>query len=210
MEIRSMQLGMIETNCYIFWQEGSHRCGVVDPGDQGEQVVAWLQGLELEPEAILLTHSHFDHISGIFGLQARWPQLPVYCHPADIDRQNKTTALFGSVHPTVSSFANIREYQPGQTLTVASFTVEPLHTPGHTPGSVSLRVGSVLFTGDTLFQGSIGRTDLPGGNYPQIMASLKKLALLEGDYQVFPGHNDSTTLDRERRTNHYMREAMTS
>lgn len=209
MEIRSIPLGMIGTNCYLFWQEGNHRCGVVDPGDEGERVVAWIQGLGLKPEAILLTHNHFDHISGISGLQTKWPEIPVYCHPADIDRQSKTTVLFGGVHPTVSSFANVREYHPGQSLTVAGFTVEPLHTPGHTPGSVTLRVDDVLFTGDTLFQGSMGRTDLPGGSYPQIMASLRKLALLEGDYRVCPGHEGQTTLERERQTNCYMREAMT-
>ena len=208
MKIKVMQLGMIGTNCYIFWEEGDNRCGIVDPGDNGEQVAASLRGQGLEPQAILLTHSHFDHILGIPGLRAQWPQLPVYCHPADVDESVHTVRMFGATFPSVSSFGNLRYYREGDRVSVGPITLEVLETPGHTPGSVTLKGDHVLFTGDTLFRGSIGRTDLEGGSYAQIMASLKKLSQLPGDYQVCPGHEGLSTLDEERRSNYYLLQAM--
>lgn len=208
MKIKVMQLGMIGTNCYIFWEEGDNRCGIVDPGDNGEQVAAYLQGQGLEPQAILLTHSHFDHILGIPGLREQWPELPIYCHRADVDETQKTVRMFGSTFPAVSSFGHLRFYGEGDKVTIGPITLEVLETPGHTPGSVTLKGDHVLFTGDTLFRGSIGRTDLEGGSYAQIMASLKKLAQLPGDYQVCPGHEGLSTLDEERRSNYYLLQAM--
>ena len=207
MEISVLRLGQIGTNCYIFHQKNSHKCGIVDPGDQGEQVAQWLKDKGLEPEAVLLTHGHFDHILGIPGLRKAWPELPVYCHPADWGKV-ETTGLFGQRFPTVSSFGSITPYKEGDKITVAGIDLEVLETPGHTPGSVVLRAGDVLFTGDTLFAGSMGRTDLPGGDEGQIMKSLKRLAQLEGDYEVLPGHEGQSTLERERKSNYCLRAAM--
>ena len=196
MQIKYMQLGMVCTNCYIFWADGSDQCAVVDPGDDGQQVASLIQGLKLTPVAILLTHSHFDHVLGIPGLRETWPDLPVYCHPADIPEEVSET-MFGMTVPTVA---------------VGPLTVKVIHTPGHTPGSVTLMVEGegVLFTGDTLFRGSMGRTDLPGGSYADLTASLKKLAALPGDYKVYPGHEGFSSLDTERKTNFFMQEAMKS
>lgn len=207
MEISVLVLGQIGTNCYIFRQEGGHRCGIVDPGDQGEEVAQWMVRNGLEAEAVLLTHGHFDHILGIPGLREEWPDLPVYCHPADFG-EGETTGLFGERFPTVSSFGDITPYKEGDVVDVAGIQVEVLETPGHTPGSVTLRAGDVLFTGDTLFEGSMGRTDLPGGDEGQIMKSLRRLGELEGNYQVWPGHEGRSTLERERRTNYCLRAAM--
>ena len=207
MEINILRLGQIGTNCYIFRQEGSAKCGIADPGDQGEQVAAWLKEQGLEPEAVLLTHGHFDHILGIPGLRAAWPDLPVYCHPADFGT-GEATSMFGQRFPTVSSFGDITPYHEGDVVTVAGVEVEVLETPGHTPGSVVLRAGDVLFTGDTLFAGSMGRTDLPGGDEGQIMKSLRRLYELEGDYQVLPGHEGQSTLNQERKSNYCLRMAM--
>jgi glyoxylase-like metal-dependent hydrolase (beta-lactamase superfamily II) len=204
MQTKVMQLGMIGTNCYYFWDESTHKCAVIDPGDDGAKVATALQGQGLDPVAILLTHSHFDHILGISGLRAQWPDLPIYCHPDDVDEDHKTVSMFGSTFPAVSSFGNIHFYREGDQVQVGPLTVDVLETPGHTPGSVTLRVGRVLFTGDTLFRGSVGRTDLEGGDFHKLMASLAKLARLEGDYQVCPGHESLSTLDTERRTNPYL------
>ena len=207
MKIYVLHLGQIGTNCYIFHEENRKKCGIVDPSDHGEQVVAWLMGRGLEPEAVLLTHGHFDHILGIPGLRKKWPNLTVYCHPADEGKVN-STQTFGQTFPTVHSFGNITPYREGDTVNVAGCTVRVMETPGHTPGSVTLRVGHVLFTGDTLFAGSMGRIDLPGGNEELIMSSLRRLYRLGDDYQVFPGHEGQTTLKQERESNPFMRKAV--
>ena len=207
MEISVLRLGQIGTNCYIFRREGGYRCGIVDPGDQGEQVARWLVDKGLEAEAVLLTHGHFDHILGIPGLREEWPDLPVYCHPADWG-EGDAASLFGQRFPTVRSFGDITPYREGDTVEVDGIRLEVLDTPGHTPGSVTLRAENVLFTGDTLFAGSIGRTDLPGGDEGELMRSLKRLGELEGDYQVLPGHEGQSTLERERSGNYCLRAAM--
>lgn len=207
MKVYVLHLGQIGTNCYIFHQDNNKKCGIVDPGDNGEQVVAWLMGRGLEPEAILLTHGHFDHILGIPGLRKQWPSLPVYCHPADIGKGD-FIHMFGQSCPTVRSFGNITPYREGDAVNVAGCTVKVMETPGHTPGSVTLRVDHVLFTGDTLFAGSMGRTDLPGGNEEQIMSSLRRLYRLRESYQVFPGHEGQSTLKQERESNYFMHKAV--
>ena len=208
MQVKVMQLGMIGTNCYLFWDEATRKCAVVDPGDDGNQVAAFIRGQGLDPVAILLTHSHFDHILGIPGLRASWPELPVYCHPNDVDETHKTVTMFGSTFPAISSFGNILPYREGDTVGIGPIKVEVLDTPGHTPGSVTLKVENVLFTGDTLFRGSIGRTDLEGGDFGQLMKSLKKLGALEWNYQVCPGHEGLSTLEQERNYNGFLVQAM--
>ena len=110
--------------------------------------------------------------------------------------------------PTVTAFGNLSAYTQGAKVKVGPLEVEVLHTPGHTPGSVTLNVEGVLFTGDTLFRGSMGRTDFEGGSYAEIMASLGRLGRLSGDYHVLPGHMGASTLEQERKTNYYLREAM--
>lgn len=210
MQLKTMQLGMIGTNCYIFWDEATHKCAVVDPGDDGAQVAAFIKGQGLDPVGILLTHSHFDHILGIPGLRAQWPELPVWCHPADVDETQKTVTIFGSTFPAVSAYGGIRPYREGDIIRVGPIQAEVMETPGHTPGSVTLKLPEqrVLFTGDTLFRSSIGRTDLAGGDFTQMMHSLKKLGELPGDWQVYPGHEGTTTLEQERRWNDYLIRAM--
>lgn len=208
MKIESMQLGQIGTNCYILADEEAGVCAVIDPGDSGERVAQLVQAKGWTPAAVLLTHSHFDHILGIPGLREVWPDLPVYCHPADMANQSPTELIFGMEVPTVWSFGNLVPYNEEDTVKIGGLTVSVLHTPGHSRGSVTLRTGDVLFTGDTLFRGSMGRTDLPGGSFETLMGSLGRLGRLEGDFKVYPGHEGSSTLDYERKTNYYLREAM--
>lgn len=202
MKIKSMQVGELATNCYILIDETEKKAAVIDPGDEADRILAELEGLDAQVEYILLTHGHYDHIGGVAQLREALPQAKVYLHKAD----SRGTGFH--VVPLADQVADLQYYDDGDTLTLGSLTVDVIHTPGHTPGGVTLRVKDVLFTGDTLFAGSMGRSDFPGGNTQQLFASLKKLARLEGDYHVLPGHDRTTTLEQERRSNVFMLEAM--
>ena len=209
MILRSMQVGMIGTNCYIFADEATKACAVVDPGDDGAHIAQFIQEQGWTPVGILLTHGHFDHIMGGVAIQQVWPELPVWCNSADWGNENTTSqTTFGMTVPTVRALNNLTHYGEGDTVQVGNITVKVLETPGHTPGSVTLMAEDVLFTGDTLFCGSMGRTDLAGGSFPAIMASLARLARLEGDYQVLPGHESFSTLEKERKTNYCIYRAL--
>ncbi|WP_186566672.1 MBL fold metallo-hydrolase [Lawsonibacter celer] len=201
MKIKALQVGPIGTNCYLLEDETTNSAAVVDPGGEAERILAQLKADGMEVKCILLTHAHFDHTGGVADLRAALPQVPVYLHRLDAERLG--TGEMPAIGPTVP-------YDEGDEVLVGALTVKVLFTPGHTPGGVTLLVEGerVLFTGDTLFQGSMGRTDLAGGNYEEIMRSLARLAALEGDYHVLPGHMGGSTLERERKSNYYVMEAV--
>ena len=202
MKVKVMQVGPIGTNCYILEDEGAKLAAVIDPGDEAEAIQEVVEGTGARVEYILLTHGHYDHTTGVPDLKKRFPDAQVYIHQADANGAGST------LYPLAGQVAGLKHYKEGDTLPLGSLTIQVMETPGHSPGSVTLRVGDVLFTGDTLFCGSCGRTDLRGGSYAQIMASLKRLGELEGDFHVCPGHGETSTLDRERKVNPYLREAM--
>ena len=200
MNIKLMQVGPIGTNCYIL--EHDNKIAVIDPGDEAGRILGELKKSDAQVEYILLTHGHYDHTTAVPELHKALPQAGIYIHRADADGAGNT--LF----PLAGQVEGLLFYGEGDTLPLGSLTIEVMHTPGHSPGSVTLKAGDVLFTGDTLFAGSMGRTDLSGGNEEEIMASLKRLGKLEGDFTVCPGHMQTSTLDQERKTNPYLRMAM--
>ena len=202
MKVKMMQVGLIGTNCYILEDEGTGKAAVIDPGDDGAAIADVLAGDKAEVEYILLTHGHYDHTTGVPDLKKRFPEARVYIHRADANGAG--SQLF----PLAGQIKDLRYYGEGDAFPLGSLTIQVMETPGHSPGSVTLKVGDVLFTGDTLFCGSCGRTDLAGGSYEEIMASLKRLGELEGDFHVCPGHDRTSTLERERRYNPFLREAM--
>ena len=202
MKVKVMQVGPIGTNCYILEDETTGRAAVIDPGDEAGRIRRVLEEEKVEVEYILLTHGHYDHTGGVPELHRALPGAKIYIHRADANGAG--SQLF----PLAGQVEGLLYYDDGDKLTLGSLTIEVLHTPGHSRGGVTLKVGDVLFCGDTLFAGSMGRTDLAGGSYEEIMASLKRLGELEGDYHVCPGHDVTSTLERERQSNPFLREAM--
>ena len=194
LHIHTLTLGDYQVNCYVVHQEASNRCVVIDPSYSPQRILAYLQQNNLQLDAILLTHGHFDHVGGVRELAADTDCL-VYLNTAEELLPPQITA--GQLFYTNNYPAN------GQ-LQIAGMNFLVLHTPGHTPGSVCLLVEDAMFSGDTLFAGSCGRTDFPGGDWGTIVNSLHRLRDLPGDYRIFPGHAQSTTLEIERRSNPYM------
>lgn len=192
--IRSLVLGDYQVNCYILWAEGSKTCCVIDPGYEARVILDALTDLGLSLEAILLTHGHFDHVGAVRDLAAA-TDCRVFLCPQDLSMPPVFTA--GPLYHTDL-------YGEGDKLHLAGLDITVLHTPGHTPGSVCLRVEDVLFSGDTLFSGSCGRTDLPGGSMKQMRQSLARLRAIEENLWVLPGHGEATSLSTEKRHNPYM------
>lgn len=206
MQIKQLILGDYGTNCYVLQGKENGICVVIDPADNGPEICKTMESMGTVPEAILLTHGHSDHILAVPYLQERWPDLVVYCQASDCPEET-TEKYAGSIFPTVSAFKNLHHYRDGDKIVVGGLTVNVIGTPGHTPGSVTLKIGNTLFTGDTLFEGSIGRTDFEGGDDQAMMRSLVKLSSLKDDYKLFPGHGPSSTLNFERSHNPFIRMA---
>ena len=194
MKIVNLPLGDYQTNTYILYNEGSDKCLVIDPGYEPHQILRYVNQLGLEIEAILLTHGHFDHVGGVRALVAD-TDCDVYMN----DRETTMPAMM-----TAGPLYYTHSYDEGDTLTLAGLTFTVLATPGHTPGSVCLDFGDHLFTGDTLFAGSCGRTDLPGGDGKQLRQSLARLAKIEKHCWIHAGHGGGSYLGKEKQTNPYL------
>lgn len=202
MEIKTLPVGPIGTNCYLLCDQQEKCCAVIDPGEESWHIAEAVRVTGCKPTVILLTHGHYDHTGAVEELVDLWPEVPVYINHRDqYPGDGRMEELFPTLH-------GVKDYDEGDTISVGSLTVKVLATPGHSEGSVTLRCGDVLFCGDTLFAGSMGRTDFAGGSTKKIMASLKRLGQLEGDYRVYPGHMESSTMERERQGNAYLRQAM--
>ena len=202
MEIKVLPVGELSTNCYILEDAATKLAAVIDPGDEAGRILEQVKLDGVQVKYILLTHGHYDHTCAVPELHKALPEAQIYIHQAD------SLGAGGRLFPLASQIDTLLLYDEGDTLPLGELTIEVMNTPGHSLGSVVLRVNDVLFTGDTLFAGSCGRCDLRGGNYEQMMVSLKRLALLDGDFHVLPGHEAASTLERERCVNYYMKEAL--
>ena len=208
MDIKHILVPAVFTNCYLLCDEVTEKAAVIDPGAGDERTLGaighFLADGGYTLTHILLTHGHYDHVGGVSALCGYDPA--VYIHQADAGMP--VSDLFPLPRQAGEAFTGVSLYGEGDHIRVGSLDVTVLHTPGHTPGSVCLQCGNILFTGDTLFAGSMGRTDFSGGSGADMMASLKRLGTLEGDFRLYPGHGEFTTLETERRINPYLKLAM--
>ena len=202
-KIHALPLGSYQTNCYIVHEEHSKTCAVIDPGYTPERVLAQAEKLGLQVDAVLLTHGHFDHVGGVEAI-VKATGCALWMREADYTQfKTPENDFFYPIHDC--DFTEVQLCEEGEHIHAGGLTFTVMETPGHTWGSVCYLCENALFSGDTLFAGSCGRTDLPGGDGQTIVLSLERLAELEGDYTVYPGHGGATTLARERAHNPYMR-----
>lgn len=195
-------VGELQANCYMVWDD-TDSAVLIDPGDMAPWLLRELARRELTLKAIFLTHAHFDHMMAVPALQAA-THAPLYVHTADAPAlSDGNLSLTNWVGKPCLLTANHR-LQEGDTVTVGNTTFTVLHTPGHTVGSCCYLAENTLFSGDTLFAGSVGRTDFPGGDPAAQRESLRRLATLPAETVVLPGHNEPTTIGRERAVNPYM------
>lgn len=203
MTVIRLAVGDFGTNCYLV-ADDSGKAAVIDPGDEVDRILRALGERDLTCDAVLLTHAHVDHIGALKALVEAVGAV-VYCHSEEIaaltDGVRNLSAVFGVPLDTVETATALED---GDTVTVGDLVFTALHTPGHTPGCCCYRCEDVLFSGDTLFFESIGRTDFPGGDLGAMRASLARLLALEGISRVLPGHDEETTLVHERRYNPYV------
>jgi len=207
-------VGPLQCNCSILGDEETREAIVIDPGDEVERVLAVLEKHNLKARYIVNTHAHFDHVGNCRELKEA-TGAEISLHKADLPiyetapRQAALFAMYG-VRP-IRMTAVDQFLRDADGLQVGKIAAQAIHTPGHTPGSLSLHVpGSardLLFAGDTLFNGSIGRTDLPGGDFDRLLKSIKdRLLTLDDETEIWPGHGPKTTIGRERRTNPFLQE----
>ena len=201
MKIHTLPLGDYQTNTYIVENEG--RCAIIDPGYAPETILSFLEKHSLAVDAILLTHGHFDHVGAVERLVEK-TGCRLWMRQADWSQ--KLSPLTAYFYPIANcDFTDVQFCEEGEVISAAGLSFSVLETPGHTHGSVCYLCDDALFSGDTLFAGSCGRTDLPGGDWNTILESLKRLSELPGEYTVYPGHGNSTTLSQEKLYNPYMR-----
>lgn len=200
--VLALTLGDYQTNTYIVHDSTAKTCVVIDPGYEPEIILDKAKALGLTVEAVFLTHGHFDHVGGVETIAER-TNCALYMHKADWE---KAPAPINSyLYPLANDdFTDISFCKEGDTIQAAGLTFTVLETPGHTEGSLCYLTAGALFSGDTLFAGSCGRTDLPGGDAKAMRASLKRLSGLTGDMHIFPGHGEKSTLAQEKMTNPYL------
>ncbi len=204
MQLINLMLGELATNCYIL-DIGNGEAVAFDIGNGAKKVIQALEVYHLKLKAILLTHGHYDHVAGVEAVRTI-TGAEVYIHEKDAvmlesGEANLSWQLTDDIYVPVTEYHTLKG---GEILEFGNRKIQVMHTPGHTPGGVCYLTDDMMFSGDTLFKGSVGRIDL-GGNRDEMMQSLRKIAVLEQNYKVYPGHFDASTLDFEKKHNPYLR-----
>jgi hydroxyacylglutathione hydrolase len=209
MDVRSFTVGPVAENCYVVRRNGADRCLIIDPGEEADRILGAVDSLGIGIDAILITHCHFDHIGAVAPV-ARATGAPVYCPEIEVP----VLADIMSFVPW-PGFGPYESYEAdetvagGERLKLAGFEIDVIHTPGHSPGHVTYSIAdeSAVFSGDVLFQGSVGRTDLPGGDWEALLESIRGVVDgLPDETTVYPGHMGVTTLGAERASNPFLTE----
>lgn len=200
MIIKVFPFGIYEENIYVFIDEKTREAAIVDPGGQGNRLIKEIEALKCDVKYILLTHGHFDHVSALKEVKNRF-DVPVYMHSAEEEYMKKDKTVFGEIP---DEYISIKE---GDELPFGDTIIKCIHTPGHTQGGICFLVKDSIFTGDTLFQGSIGRSDFVGGNFNELVSGIKKkLMILDGNIKVYPGHGPSSTIANEKMRNPFLQD----
>jgi hydroxyacylglutathione hydrolase len=205
MDYEMMVVGALETNCFLVYCEETQECAIVDPGAEGDKIFALISEKAFKPVVILNTHGHIDHIGANRDMKERF-NIPLRIHSLDSPMLGETQQselsffLQASTSPPADSF-----FEEGDKIEIGKFSLDVIHTPGHSPGSVSFVGDGFLLSGDTLFCQGVGRTDLPGGNWEEMVSSVKnKIFTLPEEMVVLPGHGPSTSIGREKNTNPFI------
>ncbi|MGI6329936.1 MAG: MBL fold metallo-hydrolase [Bacilli bacterium] len=205
MLIKRIVVGALETNCYLLSCKQSQETVIIDPGAESKRIVKEITDLKLKPKMIILTHGHGDHITAVNDLKEYY-QIPLYVHKEEekilLNSENSFVHLLTGkdINFTIDKYL-----EDGEIIKLGSLIIKIIHTPGHTSGGISLNCNNVIFTGDTLFKGSIGRTDLPGGSLQEILNSIKtKLLTYPDETIIYPGHGSSSTIGKEKESNLFL------
>ncbi|MCF6465924.1 MBL fold metallo-hydrolase [Clostridium sp. Cult2] len=206
MKVVRIPAGIYAANCYLVDSEDSKEAIVIDPGGDEDDIIAQIKNLGLDVKYIVLTHGHGDHIAGVKGIKD-YTNAPLAIHKDDeyLLKDGRSNLSSMMAMGTVETLADIL-LEDGDEIEFGDLIAEIIHTPGHTPGGISIKIGDSIFTGDTLFAGSIGRTDFPNSSFKDIMNSIKeRIIVYPDDTKVYPGHGPSSTIKNEKESNPFIK-----
>jgi hydroxyacylglutathione hydrolase len=204
LKVETITVGAFQENCYLVVDDHTNRAVIVDPGSEGDRLIEAIDRSGAELEAIWITHAHVDHVGAVAAVKRKW-DVPIYLHPLDrrlYEAASRQAQVYGV--PFEEPPAPDLEFVDGQRLKVGDAEMSVMHAPGHAPGHVVIHGNGIALVGDCLFAGSIGRTDLPFSNPPQLAASLEKISALAPETVVYPGHGMDTTIGQERLSNPFL------